>query len=50
MEDAACAEAERQSGKIVVPPKTAASGLHFARLEDLSGNRFGIFKHPFGKG
>ncbi|GAA1854473.1 VOC family protein [Actinomadura bangladeshensis] len=44
--DAACAEAERHGGEIAVPPKTAASGLRFAHLQDPSGNRFGVFKTP----
>ncbi|GAA1819564.1 VOC family protein [Actinomadura chokoriensis] len=44
--DAACAEAQRLGGKVAVSPKTAASGLRFAHLQDPAGNRFGVFTEP----
>ncbi|MCK9923036.1 VOC family protein [Frankia sp. AgPm24] len=45
---AVCAEAERQGGKVHVPPVTTPDGLVFAELTDPTGNIFGVFTPPAG--
>jgi predicted enzyme related to lactoylglutathione lyase len=41
-----CRRAEAAGGKVLVPPRSAPSGLTFARLLDPSGNHLGVFTPP----
>ncbi|MEO3775537.1 VOC family protein [Micromonospora sp. B11E3] len=41
-----CRLAEAAGGKVLVPPRSAPSGLTFAHLVDPSGNHFGVFTPP----
>ncbi|MDL4775064.1 MULTISPECIES: VOC family protein [Thermomonosporaceae] len=43
---AACAEAERLGGEVLMPATIAPSGLVFAYLTDPSGNQFGVYTPP----
>lgn len=39
-------QAVRLGGKVLMPPVTDAAGVTFARLEDSTGNHFGVFYMP----
>lgn len=41
-----CRRAEAAGGKVLVPVKTAPSGLTFAHLLDPAGNHLGVFTPP----
>ncbi|MER6594163.1 VOC family protein [Micromonospora purpureochromogenes] len=41
-----CRRAEAAGGKVLVPVKTAPSGLAFAHLLDPAGNHLGVFTPP----
>ncbi|SCL37948.1 hypothetical protein GA0070624_6045 [Micromonospora rhizosphaerae] len=41
-----CRRAEAAGGKVLVPLRTAPSGLTFAHLRDPSGNHLGVFTPP----
>ncbi|PSK63177.1 hypothetical protein B0E53_04896 [Micromonospora sp. MH33] len=41
-----CRRAEAAGGKVLVPLRTAPSGLTFAHLLDPSGNHIGVFTPP----
>lgn len=41
-----CRRAEAAGGKVLVPLRTAPSGLAFAHLLDPSGNHLGVFTPP----
>ena len=41
-----CRRAEAAGGKVLVPVRTAPSGLTFAHLLDPAGNHFGVFTPP----
>ncbi|SCE88392.1 hypothetical protein GA0074695_1872 [Micromonospora viridifaciens] len=41
-----CRQVEAAGGKVLVPLRTAPSGLSFAHLLDPSGNRLGVFTPP----
>ncbi|MEU5721549.1 VOC family protein [Micromonospora sp. NPDC047738] len=43
-----CRRAEAAGGKVVVPLRTAPSGLTLAHLLDPSGNHLGVFTPPAG--
>jgi uncharacterized protein len=43
---AACAEAERLGGKVMVPATTMPTGLTYAHVTDPSGNHVGLFSPP----
>jgi predicted enzyme related to lactoylglutathione lyase len=38
--------AERLGGKVEAPPLTTPNGLSFAKLQDPSGNTFGVYTPP----
>ncbi|MEH1011669.1 VOC family protein [Micromonospora sp. CPCC 206060] len=44
----ACRRAEAAGGKVLVPAKSAASGLTFAHLLDPTGNHIGVYAPPAG--
>ncbi|MEV4657747.1 VOC family protein [Micromonospora sp. NPDC049301] len=44
--DETCRRAEAAGGKVLVPPRTAPSGLTLAHLLDPAGNRVGVFTPP----
>ncbi|WP_433282552.1 VOC family protein [Micromonospora sp. CA-244673] len=43
-----CRRAEAAGGKVLVPPRSAPSGLTHAQLLDPSGNHLGVFTPPAG--
>jgi len=45
---AAIEQAERLGGKVEAPLVTTPNGLSFAKLQDPSGNTFGVYTPPAG--
>ncbi|MFI6516084.1 VOC family protein [Spirillospora sp. NPDC050679] len=43
---AACARAEAEGGRVIMPATTAPNGLVFATIADPAGNEFGVYSPP----